>query len=123
MSILYRWISCIWAIFSLFASGFAGGPGINVTLPWIEIIGFFILAFTNFERKNKIYGYILITFILLSMIYAAYFKLQSPYLGWNDIQKRYQIPIGILLFCTFSIWKLRPEKNNDLDEGVEVKKE
>lgn len=109
MSILYRWISCVWAVFALFAFGFAGGPGINVPLPWIEIIGFFMLAFINFESK-KIFGYVLIILIIFSIVFDAYFKLQSPYLGWNDVQKGTLIPICLLLFCAFSIWKLRSEK-------------
>lgn len=123
MANLYRWISGIWAFFILLTSGFAGGPRISTPLPWVEIIGFCILALFYISHKNKSYGYLLIVFIFIWILYSAYFKLQSPYWAWSDIQNRYQIPIGILLFSAFSIWKLRPEKNNDLDEGVEVKKE
>lgn len=106
---LFRALSLTWALFALVGSGFAGGPDTNIVLPWIEVIGFFMLAFINFESGKK-YAYILILLILASIIYDSKSLIQSPYLSWGDIQIRYQIPIGVLLYGMFSIWKLRPEK-------------
>lgn len=117
LCISYRWMSGIWAVFIAIGSGVAGGPGISAPRPIIEIIGFSILAFVNFEGKRK-YGIAVIMLILCSLIYEAYYKLQSPYLTWEDVQKRYEIPIGILIFCAFAILiqRTKEEKALSVDE-------
>ena len=122
MPILYRFASFFWAFLIWFGSGLAGGPGISTPKPWFEIVGFLLLALINLEITKKRYVYMLILFILTHLIYEAYLKSQLPTWTWDDVQKRYQIPIGILLFSVYSIWKSRPENNNALDDAEEDKK-
>ena len=121
MSITFRLGPFIWAVFIWFGSGVAGGPGFSAPKPWIEIIGFLLLALINFEKIGKRYAYLLIIIVILSVLYRAYLLLQYPHFPWGGLLGCL-IPIGILLFSAYSIWKSRPENNNALDDAEEDKK-
>ena len=106
----YQILSLLWALFVLFGYGFAGGPNTSTPMPLIEIVGFFVLAFVNF-RSKKIYGFALLAILFCTITYQTYTSLQSPYLTWDDVDIGTVIPLSVLLFSAFSIWRMHSENN------------
>jgi hypothetical protein len=103
MEKLYRASSLVWSFFTLIGSGFAGGPDVNIALPWIEILGFLILGLINFKLISSIYGHVFLILLSFNIGFSIYGSLQSPYLKWDDISIRYSIPSLIILLCIVSI--------------------